>query len=59
MISLSRAGFLLAVLFATQAATFAQVRITTPKEEFGFNLGDDYQLANYRQLSGMERTRSA
>ncbi len=26
-------------------------RITTPKEQFGFNLGDDYQLANYTQLT--------
>jgi hypothetical protein len=26
-------------------------RITTPKEQFGFNLGDDYQLANYKQLA--------
>ena len=25
-------------------------RITTPAEAFGFNLGDDYQLANYTQL---------
>ena len=24
--------------------------VTTPLEEFGFNLGDDYQLANYTQL---------
>jgi len=29
----------------------AQSRITTPKEEFGFNFGDDYQLANYKQIS--------
>src|SRR5687768_15022609 len=28
----------------------AQTRITTPKEQLGFNLGDDYQLANYKQL---------
>ena len=28
-----------------------QGKITTPKEQFGFNLGDDYQLANYRQLA--------
>ncbi len=28
----------------------AQARITTPKEQFGFNIGDDYSLANYRQL---------
>jgi hypothetical protein len=27
-------------------------RITTPKEFFGFNLGDDYCLANYKQLAG-------
>ncbi len=26
-------------------------KITTPKEQFGFNLGDDYQLINYTQLS--------
>ncbi len=25
--------------------------ITTPKQQFGFNLGDDYQLTNYTQLS--------
>ncbi len=25
--------------------------ITSPKEQFGFNLGDDYQLANYVQLT--------
>ncbi len=28
----------------------AQKRITSPREQFGFNLGDDYQLANYTQL---------
>jgi hypothetical protein len=26
-------------------------KITTPKEELGFNIGDDYQLANYTQLT--------
>ncbi len=25
-------------------------KITTPKEALGFNLGDDYQVANYTQL---------
>src|SRR5262249_11187186 len=25
--------------------------ITTPKQHFGFNIGDDYQLANYQQLA--------
>ena len=32
---------------ATQAAA---ARITTPKEELGYNVGDDYFLANYQQL---------
>ncbi len=26
-------------------------KITTPKEFFGFNIGDDYSLANYKQLT--------
>src|SRR5262245_47653447 len=26
-------------------------RVTPPKEHFGFNIGDDYCLANYQQLS--------
>ena len=37
----------------------AQTRITTPKEQFGFNLGDDYQLANYRQIADYWRTLDA
>src|SRR5262249_41746979 len=28
-----------------------QSRVTDPKTFFGFNLGDDYQLANYRQIA--------
>ena len=28
----------------------AAARITSPKEEFGFAVGDDYQLFNYKQL---------
>ena len=36
------------IIAATPAA--AQ-HITTPKEEFGFNFGDDYVLANYKQIS--------
>ncbi|MBL8204032.1 MAG: peptidase [Blastocatellia bacterium] len=27
----------------------AQNKLTSPKEQFGFNIGDDYQLANYTQ----------
>jgi len=30
-------------------AAQAQGRITSPKEQFGFNIGDDYVLANYTQ----------
>ncbi|MEX2270385.1 MAG: hypothetical protein WD690_02870, partial [Vicinamibacterales bacterium] len=26
-------------------------RVTTPKEQFGFNFGDDYQLTTYQQLA--------
>jgi hypothetical protein len=33
------------------AGLHAQAPITTPREQFGFNLGDDYQLANYKQIS--------
>jgi hypothetical protein len=31
-------------------ALVAQARITTPKEFFGFNIGDDYRLATYTQF---------
>ena len=29
----------------------AQTKITTPQEQFGVNIGDDYQLINYTQLT--------
>ena len=32
-----------------------KAKITSPKEEFGFQLGDDYCLANYQQLSAYWR----
>src|SRR6185503_3998326 len=38
----------LCLLAAGESA--AQTRVTTPKEQLGFNFGDDYQLANYTQL---------
>src|SRR6187431_1616194 len=31
-------------------------KITTPKEAFGFNFGDDYQLANYKQIEAYWKT---
>jgi len=40
-----------AVLLAGLASPTAQSRITTPKEAVGFNFGDDYQLANYKQIA--------
>jgi hypothetical protein len=40
-----------ALVLVALATPAAQPRITTPKEEFGFNFGDDYQLATYRQLT--------
>ncbi len=43
--------FILTLCLLTAATTYAQTRITTPKEEFGSNIGDDYFLANYRQIS--------
>jgi hypothetical protein len=33
----------------------AQAPLTTPKEFLGFNFGDDYQLASYRQLAAYWR----
>jgi hypothetical protein len=41
--------FLLITLAATPL--LAQRKITTPKEHFGFNVGDDYYLANYTQFT--------
>ncbi|MCU1329508.1 MAG: peptidase carboxypeptidase [Bryobacterales bacterium] len=35
-------------LFALPA--FSEKKITSPKEALGFNIGDDYQVANYTQL---------
>src|SRR5271157_3098885 len=40
----------LAVLAAWHAAAQTAPRITSPKDQLGFNLGDDYQVANYTQL---------
>ncbi|MFQ5742091.1 MAG: M14 metallopeptidase family protein [Acidobacteriota bacterium] len=44
---------LVTTLALSPAATPAAPRdqITTPKEQFGFNLGDDYHLANFAQLT--------
>ena len=53
MSSRVRAVLLFALLLAlasTQASTQGTSRITTPKQQFGANIGDDYFLASYSQL---------
>jgi hypothetical protein len=47
---LSRRLILSALLMVCCIATaLAQNKLTSPKEQFGFNIGDDYNLANYTQ----------
>jgi len=43
-------GFLLFVFIAALCLPAAAAKVTSPKEQFGFSIGDDYQLVNYRQL---------
>jgi hypothetical protein len=40
-------------------APAAQTPITTPRQQFGFDIGDDYQLANYTQIADYWRTLDA
>ncbi|MGE5245339.1 MAG: M14 metallopeptidase family protein [Betaproteobacteria bacterium] len=49
----TRALLLLALLLSLAPALAAQKarKITTPKEQFGHDIGDDYFLANYTQLT--------
>ena len=51
MKSVPRAVISLVFLSAALAAPSAQPRITAPKAAIGFNFGDDYQLANYKQIA--------
>jgi hypothetical protein len=41
---------LIVILLFASSTTFAQTKLTSPKEQLGFNFGDDYHLANYVQL---------
>jgi Zinc carboxypeptidase len=43
-----RASFFVAV-FAAILTLQGQTKVTRPKEQFGFNIGDDYVLVNYTQ----------
>ncbi len=45
-----RASLAFAALLAIAPAVAAQGHITSPKEQFGWNVGDDYRLATYTQL---------
>jgi hypothetical protein len=43
--------FFLLILPVLAAWPAAQSQITAPREHFGFDLGDDYMLANYKQIA--------
>jgi hypothetical protein len=47
-----RVAGLAAIMVATAVVAAAQTApaVTTPKQHFGFNIGDDYQLATYTQF---------
>jgi len=49
-------AILVAVGALQRVSPIAQSRITTPKEALGFNFGDDYQLANYKQIAAYWQT---
>ena len=50
------AGLGLAAAFVLLAQSArAQGTITSPKQQFGFNIGDDYKLPNYTQFEGYWR----
>jgi len=42
---------LLTIVLGAVASLGAHTRVTMPKQQFGFDLGDDYQLANYEQIA--------
>ncbi|MFN0122260.1 MAG: M14 metallopeptidase family protein [Blastocatellia bacterium] len=46
---ISRFTALALLVVVSAALTLAQTAQTSPKAQFGFNIGDDYQLANYTQ----------
>jgi hypothetical protein len=50
ILRLAQLALVVSAFAATATPSFAQGRITTPKEHFGFNIGDDYNLATYTQF---------
>ena len=54
--SVTRWSIAIGLGLALQALTAtAQGTITSPKQQFGFNIGDDYKLANYTQFEAYWR----
>src|SRR6187402_3316278 len=49
--SLCRAALIGATAMVTLAAAQGVQAVTTPKAQFGHNIGDDYFLANYTQMT--------
>ena len=49
--ALTVVGVLLAAATSAPQAQTKAVAVTTPKAHFGFNIGDDYQLATYTPVS--------
>ncbi len=45
-----RSTFVAFALAMAVAASAAAQALTSPKQFFGFNIGDDYQLVNYTQF---------
>ena len=41
---------IITLFMASQAQSVFAQRVVSPKEHFGFNIGDDYMLANYKQM---------
>src|SRR5262249_51767036 len=51
LVTLAVGVILLSVRTPARSADPVAPKVTTPKAHFGFNLGDDYCLANYEQYS--------
>ena len=47
--------FLFALVVLSAAPAVSQTGVTSPKAFFGFDIGDDYQLANYQRISAYWR----
>src|SRR5690606_13065087 len=49
-------GLVLAACVASVTPGLGQPAVTTPRQQFGFDIGDDYQLATYAQLADYWQT---